>query len=166
VNVNTYPRNQILEFKAENIDPGAPGLTIKTFDWKINTNIQDNNTNTLPVDTNTLNDGINTISLRIMNSCGSWSNIFEQQINISGDDQMQKDVEVIVNAPVIEVNVTMELTGDVNFTVTNPLGEPLAEAVIVMADKTALTDSAGKATITGVVYGTYMAGITTHWTNP
>ncbi len=86
------------QLKAINVNPGAPELTISTHEWSINGLISDNNTDTLIIN---LGAEPHEISLRIQNSCGSWSDKYSKIINISGDT-MEKTITVVVDQPVIE----------------------------------------------------------------
>lgn len=155
----TFPKNIDIELKAIDINTGGSELTISTFEWKINNINQNDNTDIFIFNTSDLNYGLNTLSLRVQNSCGSWSEENKKEIYIG--EIMQKDVQVIVNAKIVNVDVIMEREGDVNFTAKDDSGVPLLGCIITMTGKTVTTDNNGKATLTNIPYGTYNASITT-----
>jgi len=55
---------------------------ISYYEWTINSVINSNITSSLTIDTNNLPLGINTISHRVKNSCGNWSEYVIKNINI------------------------------------------------------------------------------------
>lgn len=98
-----YAKNKNLLFKITNINPGTPNLTITTYEWKINGIQIVNNTNTLNINTNNLIVGINSISTRIQNSCGSWSNINSLQIEVY--KAVQKTFTIDINTSINNINI-------------------------------------------------------------
>jgi len=73
---NTYPRNEILKLDA------LPQNNIKIYEWIINRSVVLDNLKSVSINTNDLRLGENTISLRVKNSCGSWSKYVIKTINI------------------------------------------------------------------------------------
>ena len=136
--------------KAENIDPGALNLTISKYEWSIDGVITDNTTDTLIIEDSSIHE----ISLRIQNSCGSWSNI--KTINISGDN-MEKTITVVVDQPVVQAKIVLDFMGTVEVTVTDQLERPIDGASIYLDDTlTGLsTGTDGKVSIPNVPYGTH-----------
>ena len=70
-----YQLNKTLTLTASVIP--QENITITKYEWKINDLFVLNNINTVTISTNDLNLGDNTISLRVLNSCGSWSEGYE-----------------------------------------------------------------------------------------
>ncbi len=142
-----------MRLKAENINPGAPELTIIKYEWSIDGEIVDS-TDTLIIDSNLT--GSHEVSLRIQNSCGSWSNKYNKIINISGET-MEKTITVVVDQPAVQAKMVIDFTGNIELTVTDQLDKPVSGAAINLDDiPTSLTTgSDGKVLIPNVPYGTH-----------
>ncbi len=154
--VETYTKNKILTLNASIIV--QPNITIKTYEWKINNSVTLENLNTVTIDTNDLSLGDNTISLRVLNSCGSWSENIIKTVNIINEViNMEKIINVTVDEPIETVSIVMDTVGKINITVTNTTGTPLSGATIDLDNiSTGLTtDTDGKVSIVDVPYGTH-----------
>ncbi len=141
--------------KAINVNPGAPELTISKYEWGIDGIISGDNTDTLII--NSLSAVPHEISLRIQNSCGSWSNIYRQIINNIIGDKMEKTITLVVDQPAVPAKIVLDFTGTVEITVTNQLDKPI-EGVSINLDDTPtdlITGSDGKVSIPNVPYGTH-----------
>lgn len=101
-----YAKNQNIKIQLTNINPGKTGLTIVTYEWKINGLQVTNNTSILNINTTNLLVGMNTITSRIQNSCGSWSII--KSIPIEVYKSTLKTVTININNPT--TNITIQLT--------------------------------------------------------
>jgi hypothetical protein len=70
----TVVKGKTVQIDIINVNPGGGAATsITTYEWKINGTVQLNNSTVLSINTNSLNIGNNTISMRILNNCGTWS---------------------------------------------------------------------------------------------
>lgn len=151
----SYNNNINLKIQAI-AESGRADLTILSYEWKINNIIQANNTDILMVDTSTLPIGDNTISTRTENSCGKWSDINIQIINIIEVNNMEKIETVIVNQPTVPVAIVLPYTGAAEVTVTDGIN-PVAGATLDLdGTPTGLSTGVdGKASIPNVPYGTH-----------
>lgn len=142
-----------IQLKATDINPGNPELTISTYEWSIDGIITDNNTDTIIID---LGAGSHEISLRIQNSCGSWSNKYSKIINITGDT-MEKIITVVVDQPVVQAKMALDFVGNIDLTVTDQLDRPVSGASITLDDAPTglVTGLDGNVLITNVPYGTH-----------
>jgi len=156
--IYTYPKNKILKLDATVIP--QPDITVSIYEWTINNNINPNNTNSISINTNDLNLGDNTISLRVKNSCGSWSEYVTKTINIINEVNMEQTFTVVVDKPVTNVEVVMNLTGTVIVTVKNPLGIIISNATVKIDSVTAITNELGIATLNEISYGTKIITVT------
>ncbi len=147
----------ITQCRAANINPGAPNLIISSYEWSINNVIQNNNTDTLILDAPVLLPGSSVIvSLRVKNSCGNWSNIYSQTINIKGE-KMEKTVNVVIDQPVVPVGIVLDYIGTADVTVTDQLNRPIEGASLDLdGTPTGLsTDADGKMSMPNIPYGTH-----------
>jgi len=145
-----------IQLKATNINPGAPDLTISMYEWYIDNNIiTDNITDTLIIDPNKLCIGSHEISLRIQNSCGSWSIKYNKIIKIG--DKMEKTITVVVDQPIVQVVIVLDFSGTIEATVTDQISHPIEGVSFNLDDvPTGLTsDQDGKVSIPNVPYGTH-----------
>ena len=162
----TYPKNIILTLKAtvvpqENID-------VSIYEWTINKSIVVSNpTELMSLNTNDLDIGDNTISLRVQNSCGAWSEYVNKAINIVDENapipdeiKIKQEFEVVVDKPVTNIEVIMQLTGMVFVTVKNQLGTTIPNASVTIDTVTKTTDASGIATLNGISYGTKKGTVT------
>jgi len=143
------------QLKAINVNPGASELTIAKYEWSIDGVISGDNTDTLNI--NSLSAGTHEISLRIQNSCGSWSKIYSETINIVSGDKMEKTITLVVDQPVMQAKIVLDYTGTVEVTVTDQLDKLIEGASINLDDApTGLTTGTdGKVSIPNVPYGTH-----------
>jgi len=153
--VDKYQKNKTIYINA--IVTAQPNLTVSTYEWKIDTIINSNKTSKLTINTNDLSLGIHTFSLRVQNSCGSWSLVSYSQIEIINEVKMEKTVNIIVDESVEIVSIVMDTVGRVDVTVTNTAGTAISGATLDMDGiSTGLsTDANGKASIPGVPYGSH-----------
>jgi len=70
-----YQLNKTLTLTASVIP--QENITITKYEWKIKDLFVLNNINPVTISTNDLNIGDNIVSLRVLNSCGSWSEGYE-----------------------------------------------------------------------------------------
>lgn len=146
-----------IQCRAINIYPGAHNLIISSYEWGINNVIQNNNTDTLIVGAPVLLPGSSVIvSLRVKNSCGNWSSIYSQTINIKGE-KMEKTVNVVIDQPVVPVGIVLDYIGTADVTVTDQLNRPIEGASLDLdGTPTGLsTDANGKMSIPNIIYGTH-----------
>lgn len=144
------------------VDPGADQTTSE-IKWYLNEvliptmPLQDQVT----IDTSTLS-GEYKISIIVKNSCGNTSDEYYKTFFIT-EENMIKEITVVVDKPVVNVTVVMDYTGTINVTVTDPLNRPVQGATvqIVALNMTATTDATGKATLTNVPYSTQIVRSTT-----
>lgn len=78
--IKTYPRNEILKLDASVITHN--NIKISVYEWIINRSVVLDNLKSVSINTNDLLLGDNTISLRVKNSCGSWSEYVIKIVNI------------------------------------------------------------------------------------
>ncbi len=78
--IETYPRNEILKLDAFIITHN--NIKISVYEWIINHSVVLDNLKSVSINTNDLRLGENTISLRVKNSCGSWSKYVIKSVNI------------------------------------------------------------------------------------
>jgi len=154
----TYTKNKIL--KLDSTVTLQENITVDIYEWTINNNINPNNTSSISINTNDLNLGDNTISLRVKNSCGSWSEYVTKTINIINEVNMEQTFTVVVDKPVTNVEVVMNLTGTVIITVKNPLGVVIPNATVKIDTVSAITNSSGVATLNEISYGTKIITVT------
>ena len=164
---DTYTKNKILTLNATVIP--QDNITISIYEWKINNSIILDNLSSVSINTNDLNLGDNTISLRVKNSCGSWSEYVTKTVNIINETipipdeviNMEQTITIVVDKPITTIDVIMQLTGSVVVTVKNPLEIPIANAITTIDTVTATTDALGIATLNGIGYGTKTLTVTT-----
>jgi len=162
-----YQLNKILTLTASVIP--QENITITKYEWKINDLFILNNINPVTISTNDLNLGNNTISLRVLNSCGSWSEYVTKIVSIINETipipdeviNMEQTITIVVDKPITTIDVIMQLTGSVVVTVKDPLGIPIANAITTIDTVTAVTDALGIATLNGIGYGTKILTVTT-----
>jgi hypothetical protein len=108
----------------------------------------------ITIDTTPLS-GEHKISITAKNSCGNISDEYSEIFYIT-EEIMEKEISVLVNAPIVNATVVMDYTGTINLTVTDPLNRPVEGATvqIVALNKTATTDATGKAVLPDVPYST------------
>jgi len=150
-----YTKNKILTLDATVIP--QPGITISIYEWKINNSIVLGNLNLITINTNNLSIGDNTISLRVKNSCGSWSEYITKTINITNEaTNMEKIVTVVVDQPVETVTIVMDYVGTIEIVVTNGVNPVSGVTIDLNNVPTGLsTDIDGKVSIPNVPYGTH-----------
>lgn len=143
------------------IDPGENETTeeIKWYDNNILIPTSPLQTQ-LTIDTSNLS-GEHKISIIAKNSCGNTSDEYSKVFYIT-EENMIKEISVLVNAPIVNVAVVMDLTGTINVTVTDPLNRPVQGATvqIVALNMTATTDATGKAVLPDVLYSTQTVKVT------
>ena len=135
-------------------------LEIKWYDNNIlipTTPLQQN----LTIDTTTLNIGEHKISITAKNDCGNESDEYYETFFIT-EENMIKEITVVIDKPIVNVTVVMDYTGTVNVTVTDPLNTPVQGATveIVALSMSATTDATGKATLPNVPYSTQTVKVT------
>lgn len=158
--VDTYTKNKILTLDAIVIPQS--NITITTYEWKINNSVVLENLSSVTINTNDLSLGDNSISLRVKNSCGSWSEYINKTLNIINEViNMEQTLTVIVDKSTTSIDVVMQLTGTVIVTVKDPLGALIANATCKIDTVTATTDALGVATLNGISYGTKTLTVTT-----
>lgn len=158
--VDTYPKNKILKLDATTTT--QPNITITNYEWKINNSVVLENLSSVSINTNDLSLGENTISLRVLNSCGTWSENVIKTLNIINEViNMEQTLTIVVDKPTTFIDVLMQLTGTVIVTVKDPLGALIANATCKIDTVTATTDVLGVATLNGISYGTKTLIITT-----
>jgi len=156
--VETYTKNKVLTLNSSVIP--QENITVDIYEWTINNNINTNNTSSLSINTNNLNLGSNTISLRVKNSCGSWSEYVTKTINIINEVNMEQTFTVVVDKPITNVELVMNLTGTVIVTVKNSLGVVIPNATVKIDTVSATTNASGVATLNGISYGTKICTVT------
>ena len=157
---DTYIKNKILTLNTTVVP--QPNITISVYEWKINNSVVLENLSSISINTNDLSLGDNTISLRVLNSCGTWSDYVTKTINIINEViNMEQTLTIVVDKPIINVDVIMQLTGNVVVTVKDPLGTAIANATATIDAVTATTDALGIATLNGIGYGTKTLTVTT-----
>ena len=115
----------------------------------------------LTIDTTNLS-GEHKISITAKNSCGNTSDEYYETFFIT-EENMIKEISVLVNQPIVNVTVVMDYTGTINVTVTDPVNRPIQGATvqIVALNMTATTDATGKAVLPNVPYSTQIVKVTT-----
>ncbi|MBU1067054.1 carboxypeptidase-like regulatory domain-containing protein [Patescibacteria group bacterium] len=156
-----YPKNTELILTATVIP--QENISISTYEWKINNSIVLDNNSVVNINTNDLIFGENTISLRVLNSCGSWSEEVVKQVTITDEDgnipipdevtTMEQQFTVVVNQPTTYVEVIMELKGIAVVTVKDSLGVAIPNATVTIGTVSATTDANGVATLNDISYG-------------
>lgn len=145
------------------VDPGE-NETTSEINWYLNniiiptTPLQTN----LTIDTTPLTTGEHKVSITAKNSCGNTSDEYSKIFYIT-EETMIKEITVLVNQPIVNVTIVMDLTGTINVTVTDPLNRPVEGATvqIVALNMTATTDATGKAMLPNVPYSTQTVKVTT-----
>jgi len=153
-----YTKNKILTLEATFIP--QDNITVSIYEWTINNSVILDSTPSTSINTNDLNLGENTISLRVKNSCGSWSEYVTKTINIINEVNMEQTFTVVVDKPVTNVEVVMNLTGTVVVTVKNPLGVVIPNATVKIDTVSAITNASGVATLNEISYGTKICTVT------
>lgn len=163
--IDTYTKNKILKLDA--ITTTQPNITITTYEWKINNSVVLENLKSVTINTNYLSHGENTISLRVLNSCGTWSDYATKTIKIENPPiidevtNMEQTLTIVIDKPLTNVDVVMQLTGTVIVTVKDPLEIPIANATVTIDTVTTTTNTLGVATLNGINYGTKTLTVTT-----
>jgi len=161
--IETYLKNKILTLDATVVP--QPNITIVTYEWKINNLVTLENLSSVTINTNDLNLGDNTISLRVLNSCGSWSEEISTIVNIINEEaiHMEKTVTVVVDEPIESITVVLDYVGTIEVTVTdgvNPIaGANLELDGVSLASTGVSTGVDGKASIPNVPYGTHVVKV-------
>ncbi len=156
---DTYTKNKILTLYATVIP--QPDITVSIYEWTINNSVVLGSTQSTSINTNDLSLGNNIISLRVKNSCGSWSEYVTKTINIVNEaTNMEQTFTVVVDKPLTNIEIIMQLTGTVIATVKNPLGTPIPNAIVMIDAVSAITDASGVATLNGISYGTKTGTVT------
>jgi len=150
-----YTKNKIIYLDAT-VTP-QPGITVETYEWKIDEVLNSNKTSRLTINTSDLSLGLHKFSLRVLNSCGSWSEYATVEINIINEVKMEKIVNIIVDEAIETVSIVMDTVGRVDVTVTNTAGAAISGATLDLDGvSTGLTtDVDGKASIPNVPYGSH-----------
>lgn len=158
--MDTYTKNKILTLNATSIP--QTNITVSIYEWTINNSVVLLNLSSVTINTNDLNLGDNTISLRVKNSCGSWSEPVTKTINIINEVKMEKTVNIIVDESVETVSIVMDTVGRIDITVTNTAGNAISNATLDLdGTSTGLsTDANGKASIPDVPYGSHTIKVT------
>lgn len=107
-----YPLNRLLIVTASIIP--QPNIIVSNYEWTINNNLLTDNNDSISINTNSLFIGNNTISLRVKNSCGSWSEYItktiyilpEEIIRIYAKDRPIKLVAIIIKTGTIDNIIT------------------------------------------------------------
>ena len=73
---------------------------------------------------------------------------------------MEQTFTVVVDKAVTNVDVIMQLTGNVVVTVKDPLGTPINNATVKIDMVTVTTDALGIATLNKISYGTKIGTVT------
>jgi len=150
---DTYTKNKILTLDAIVIPQS--NITITNYEWKINNSVVLDNLSSASINTNDLSIGENTISLRVLNSCGTWSENIIKTVNIINEViNMEQTLIIVIDKPTTSIDVVMQLTGTVIVTVKDPIGTLIANAICKIDTVTATTDATGVATLNGIGYGT------------
>ena len=159
---DTYTKNKILTLDAIVIPQF--NITITTYEWKINNSIILENLSLVTINTNDLSLGDNTISLRVLNSCGSWSKYVTKTVNIINETipipdevtNMEKTITVVVDQPIETVTILMDYVGTIEITATNGVNPVSGVTIDLNNVPTGLsTDIDGKVSIPNVPYGTH-----------
>lgn len=157
--IDTYPKNTKLTLTASVILQN--NITVKTYEWTINNLIHPENKNSIIINTNTLNIGTNNISIRVLNSCGTWSEYVTKTINIINEViNMEQTFIVVVDKPVTNVEVIMQQKGIVIVTVKDTFGKPIPNATVTIDNTSSITDTSGVATLNSISYGTKTCTVT------
>jgi len=157
-----YQLNKTLTLTASVIP--QENITITEYEWKINDLFVLNNINPVTINTNDLNLGDNTISLRVLNSCGAWSEYVTKIVNIINETipipdevtNMEKTITVVVDQPIETVTILMDYVGTIEITATNGVNPVSGVTIDLNNVPTGLsTDIDGKVSIPNVPYGTH-----------
>lgn len=133
--------------------PGRDDLTITDYEWKVNGVIQKDNSNELIIKKSSLNIGTNTISLKVKNSCGKWSQEYLKSINYPGEN-MEKTIELVVDKPTVESTVVVDLLATVTLSIKDSLNRPITSAQVTLDETVKTTDTNGTVVFSDVKYGT------------
>jgi len=145
---NVYPRYKTIYLNASVIP--QDNITISVYEWTINNSININNLSSISINTNDLKLGENTISLRVQNSCGSWSEKINKVIEVIN---MEQTFNVVVDKPITNFEVIMNLTGTVIVTVKDSLGNVIVGATVIIDTVTSITNTSGIAILNEITYG-------------
>lgn len=154
--VETYTKNKTLTLNSTVVP--QPNITISTYEWTINNSIVLDSASSTSINTNDLSLGDNTISLRVLNSCGSWSEPIIKTINIINEViNMEKIINVTVDEPLETVSIVMDTVGKIDITVKDTSGAVMPGVILELDGvPTGLsTDADGKSSILDVPYGTH-----------
>lgn len=137
------------------VDPGL-NQTVSEIKWMMNGVIIQTSPVQAQIEIDTTNlSGEQKISVIAKNACGNSSDEQYKIFNIL-ETSMYKDVTVVINQPVVNVNVVMDFTGTINVTVTDPLNQPVQGATVQITalNMSTTTDATGKAVLPNVPYST------------
>jgi len=157
-----YQLNKTLTLTASVIP--QENITITKYEWKINDLFVLNNINPVTISTNDLKLGENTISLRVQNSCGSWSEYVTKIVNIINETipipdevtNMEKTITVVVDQPIETATIVMDYVGTIEIVVTDGVNPVSGVTIDLNNVPTGLsTDIDGKVSIPNVPYGTH-----------
>ncbi len=157
-----YTNNIKLNVVITDINTGHNSLSITNYEWKINNIVQPYNTPSISIHTSTFNIGTNTISIRIQNSCGSWSDEIIKIINIiEGNNMATTTLTSTINSPIQTINAVLNLTSLVTVNVFDQLGNPVGNAFVTVGTNPVVeTNLSGIATVPDVLYGEQIITIT------
>ena len=155
----TVLKGTIIKIQAT-VNPGL-NQTVSSYHWYLD-NVQIVNNNYIyQLNTSQLSIGKHTVKFEAFNTCEN-SNSKLLEINIIEGNKM--DINVTINQPVVNVPVTLNLSGTANVTVKDQLTNPVTGVSVIVKTTAGIpvpglsttTDILGVASILNIPYGNYI----------
>ncbi len=133
------------------------GGPISVYEWKLDSTIQTNNTNTFTIQPNTLIIGNHTINLRCQNYCGNWTSIITKDINIIKEINMAYTQTDVINVDSQNMNKIIKIIkkSTITLNIVDEADLPIKSAQVSIDEISSASNELGIATLKDVPYGNH-----------